>query len=437
VGQLTKGEVLEKASEYNVKFVRLQFTDILGRFKNIAITVEELERALNGQVKFDGSVIEGYVSNKQLDIYLCPDTSTFVIFPWRPREGAVARLICDVYTPEGDSFDGCSRAVLKRVLEQARSMGYEPQVGANIEFFLFHTDEQGKPTTRTHDQAGYCDLTPADLGENCRRDIVLTLEEMGFDVASSYHETAPGQHGIFLKEDSALVTADRLVTFKFVVRTIAQRHGLYASFMPKPFSSLSGSGLNLYLSLWHGGENAFCLANNTSGLNGLDEIICNFIAGLLLRANGYMAITNPLINSYKRFLPGDVAPSYIAWSYDDRSTMVRVMEQKEDGLRVILQSPDATCNPYLALAAVLSAGLDGIVNKLPLAGPFGTKKNDIPPALPHSLDDALKGLAADLHIKKTLGERIWHRFLTVKEEECMRFKSEVHDWELNNYLANY
>lgn len=434
---MTKQEVLEKAAEYNVKFIRLQFTDILGRFKNIAITVEELERALNGHVKFDGSVIEGCVSNKQSDIYLCPDTSTFVIFPWRPREGAVARLICDVSTPEGEPFDGCSRAVLKRVLEQARDMEYEPQVGANIEFFLFHTDEQGKPTTRTHDQAGYCDLTPADLGENCRRDIVLTLEEMGFDIASSHHETAPGQHGIFLKEDNALVTADRLVTFKFVVRTIAQRHGLYASFMPKPFSSLSGSGMNLHLSLWHGGENVFCLANKAGEPKKLNDITCHFTAGLLQRANGYTALTNPLINSYKRFLPGDIAPSYITWSYDDRSAMVRVNEQKEDGLRVVLQSPDATCNPYLALAAVLTAGLDGISNKLPLAGPFNIAENNGATLLPHSLDDALKGLAADLHIKKTLGEHIWHRFLRVKEEECMRFKSEVHEWELNNYLSSY
>ncbi|HHW43581.1 MAG TPA: glutamine synthetase, partial [Desulfotomaculum sp.] len=354
---LTGEDVLHKAREYNVKFIRLQFTDIFGVFKNIAITVEELPRALEGRVMFDGSVIEGFVRNRESDIYLLPDPSTFVIFPWRPREGAVARLICDILAPQGEPYGACSRAVLKRALARAGRMGLEFRVGAQVEFFLFHTDAQGKPTVVTHDRAGFCDLTPVDLGENARRDMVLTLEEMGFNVSSSHHEIAPGQHEIFLKEDDALAVADTMATFKFVVRTIAQRHGLHASFMPRPLAGCNGSGMHLHQFLWRDGQNAFY---DPAGEHGLSELAYRYIAGLIAHAGGLTAIANPLVNSYKRLLPTDLAPVLAAWSEENRSTMIRVPAQREGGTRVVLRSPDPTANPYLVLAVSLAAGLDGI-----------------------------------------------------------------------------
>ncbi|MBE3588784.1 MAG: type I glutamate--ammonia ligase [Thermoanaerobacteraceae bacterium] len=436
---LTGEDVLHKAREYNVKFIRLQFTDIFGVFKNIAITVEELPRALEGRVMFDGSVIEGFVRNRESDIYLLPDPSTFVIFPWRPREGAVARLICDILAPQGEPYGACSRAVLKRVLARAGQMGLEFRVGAQVEFFLFHTDAQGKPTVVTHDRAGYCDLTPVDLGENARRDMVLTLEEMGFNVSSSHHEIAPGQHEIFLKEDDALAVADTMATFKFVVRTIAQRHGLHASFMPRPLAGCNGSGMHLHQFLWRDGQNAFY---DPAGEHGLSELAYRYIAGLIAHAGALTAITNPLVNSYKRLLPTDLAPVLAAWSEENRSTMIRVPAQREGGTRVVLRSPDPTANPYLALAVSLAAGLDGIGRGLMPPAPLTENHAPVKElvrrmGLPRNLFEALQALAKDPVIREVLGPQVTGRFLEAKEDEWERYQSQVHQWELDEYLTYF
>ncbi|WP_243120621.1 MULTISPECIES: type I glutamate--ammonia ligase [Pelotomaculum] len=439
---LGKEGVLEKAREYNVKFIRLQFTDVFGVFKNIAVTVEELDRALNGQVMFDSSAVEGFVRNRENDIYLYPDPTTFEVFPWRPRDGAVARLICDATSPGGGAYPACSRSALKKVLQKASESGFQFRVGAQIEFFLFHTDSQGKPTTATHDQAGFCDLSPVDLGENARRDMVLTLEEMGFEISSSHHENAPGQHEIFIKEDVAPAIADKIATFKFVVRNIAQRHGLHASFMPKPMRQVNGSGMHLHLSLWCDGENIF---DDPTGDLGLSKNAQHFIGGILQHARSITALANPLVNSYKRILPNRLYPARVAWSERNRNTMIRVPVQRGDDTRIILRSPDPTCNPYLALAAVLQAGLHGITDKIAPV-PFLPEDSPDPNGfveiakedwLPRSLGDALRALAADKIIHEALGEHILRRFLEVKGSEWDRFQSEVHPWEVEQYLANY
>ncbi|MEW5898568.1 MAG: glutamine synthetase family protein [Bacillota bacterium] len=429
----TREDVLEKAKEYNVQFIRLQFTDIFGVFKNIAVTVDELPRALEGKISFDSSVLEGLVGNRTRDIYLLPDPATFVVFPWRPREGAVARLICDAVTPQGEPFGACSRHVLKKVLKAAREAGYGLQAGAEMDFFLFHLDQQGKPTVVTHDQAGYCDLTPVDLGENARRDMVLTLKEMGFDVSSSHHEIAPGQHQIFLKEDNALTMADQIATFRFVVRTIAQRHGLHASFMPKPFARLNGSGMHLHLSLHPGEENA---SRQSAGW---------FIAGLIEHAAALTAIANPLVNSYKRLAFSELAPAIAGWSNSSRNTMIRVPNQREALSPIILRSPDAAANPYLVIAVALASGLDGIARRLELPPalddfPAREKKEfagEKERRLPRNLGESLCALSRDELVCGVLGEQITGLFRKVKEAEWERYETQVHQWELDEYLANY
>ncbi|MHB1041421.1 MAG: glutamine synthetase family protein [Eubacteriales bacterium] len=439
---ITREELLEKAAEFNVKFIRLQFTDIFGSFKNVAVTVEELERALSGRVMFDSSVIEGFVGNKECDIYLVPDPGTFETFPWRPRDGAVARLICDIQAAGGTPFAGCSRTVLRKVVSEAASRGYQFKVGAGVEFFLFHTDGQGKPTTSTHDRAGYCDLSPVDLGENARREMVLTLEEMGIEVSSSHHEIAPGQHEIFLKEDNAPAMADKIATFKFVVRTVAQRHGLHASFMPRPIAALNGSGMHLNISLWKEDKNVF---DGPPDPRGLSETAYNFIGGLLLHAPAITAIANPLVNSYKRLLPGELSPFLVAWSEQNRTTMIRVPAQRGDGTTLVLRSPDPAANPYLLLAAILKAGLAGIADNVSpppfrpenYAGDGGYRGLARREGLPRNLGEALNHFAADGLIAETMGKLLANRFLAVKEEEWERFQSEVHPWELEEYLTNF
>ncbi|MDN5363678.1 MAG: glutamine synthetase [Eubacteriales bacterium] len=426
-------EVLERAEEYNVKFVRLQFTDIFGRLKNIAIPVEELPRALEGKITFDSSAVDGGVGSREADIHLLPDPATFVIFPWRPREGAVARLICDVFTPKGEPYGCCSRSILKKELARLREKGLELQVGAEIEFYLLQTDSQGKPLPVAHDRAGYCDLTPVDLGENARRDMVLTLQEMGFEVSSSHHEIYPGQHEIFLKEGPALTIADSIVTFKFVVRTIAQRHGLHASFMPRPFNEYGGSGMHLHLSLWQGEKNAFSDPEKEYGLSALAG---SFLAGLIRHAGALTAVGNPLVNSYKRLLSSDNgAPVVAAWSEEERRTMLRVPAPRLAETRIVWRSPDPTANPYLALAAVLAAGMDGVEKEEKLPPPFpaeGEKR-----FLPRHLEEALRALAEDAVVRQTLGEEICRRYLSVKKEEWERYQSRVHPWELEEYLLHY
>jgi len=432
-------DVQRMAQEYHVKFVRLQFTDVLGSFKNIAVTVEELEKALAGRFALDSAAIEGFHSHRERTVYLVPDPSTFVVFPWRPRDGAVARLICEARTTDGP-FEGCSRTLLKRTLGMLPE-GWHFVVGVEAEFFLFHTAEQGKPTVNTHDLAGYCDLTPVDLGENARRDMVLTLEEMGIEVTSSHHEIAPGQHEIGLKDDTVPAIADKVATFKFVVRTVAQRHGLHASFMPKPLAEHNGSGLTLHLSLWRDGENIFYDPQDPYGLS---ETAYYFAGGLLRHARGLTAIANPLVNSYKRLVPDPANPVLAAWSLDNRLTMLRAAVDGENA-HLILRSPDPAANPYLLLAVILAAGMDGIRNKAappPFASFASVDLNNLGElvgknGLPRTLGEALAALAADAVLQEALGEHVYRRFIAAKEEEWEWFLREVHPWEIDQYLAKF
>ncbi|MDK2820301.1 MAG: glutamine synthetase [Clostridia bacterium] len=438
-----RAAVLHQAEELGVKFVRLQFTDIFGVLKNVAIPVEQLPKALNNELMFDGSSIEGFVRIEESDMYLHPDPDTFVVFPWRPHEGMVARLICDVYGPDGIPFSGCPRSTLKRVLSEAAAMGFTMNVGPEAEFFLFHTDASGKPTLDTHDSAGYFDLTPVDLGEDARRDMVLTLEQMGFEIEASHHEVAPGQHEIDFKYADALATADRITTFKFVVRTIAQRHGLHATFMPKPIYGINGSGMHCNLSLSKDGKNAFY---DPKGEQGLSETAYQFIAGIMAHAKALTAITNPTVNSYKRLVPGYEAPVYIAWSPRNRSPLIRVPAKRGASTRIEVRHPDPSCNPYLAIAVLLKAGLDGI--KRGLTPPKPTDKNifamkpeelkkegiDI---LPLNLEEALEALAEDEVIRDALGSHIYNRFSFAKEMEAKEYRTRVHQWEIDQYLTKF
>lgn len=438
---LTKKDVLSMAKEANVKFIRLQFTDIFGVLKNVAIPVEQLEKALDGELMFDGSSIEGFVRIEESDQYLRPDPNTFTVFPWRPRDGSVARLICDVYTPEGEPFSGCPRCQLQKVLAEAKEMGFILNAGPEAEFFLFHTDEAGRPTTLTHDHGGYFDLSPVDLGENARRDMVMTLQEMGFEIEASHHEVAEGQHEIDFKYDEALATADKLVTFKFVVRSIAQRHGLHASFMPKPIFGINGSGMHTHQSLFKDGENVFFDAN---GERQLSQLAYYYIGGILKHATAFTAITNPTVNSYKRLVPGYEAPVYLAWSEKNRSPLIRIPARRGVGTRVEVRSPDPSANPYLALAVMLKAGLDGIKNKIQAPAPVdkniynltADERKDMGIAsLPGSLKDALVNLENNKVIQDALGTHLYERFIEAKRIEYQSYQMAVHQWELDHYLA--
>lgn len=440
---LTKEDVLRIAAESDVKFVRLQFTDIFGVLKNVAITVEQLEKALDGEMMFDGSSIEGFVRIEESDMYLKPDPNTFAVFPWRPREGSVARLICDIYNSDGTPFIGCPRNTLRRALAEAAEMGYSMNVGPEAEFFLFLTDEKGRPTTVTHDKAGYFDLTPVDLGENARRDMVLTLEDLGFEIEASHHEVAPGQHEIDFKYDDALDIADKIMTFKFVVRTIAQRHGLHATFMPKPVFGIAGSGMHMNQSLFKGDQNAFYDPSKPSELS--DEAIY-YVGGLIKHASAMAAITNPTINSYKRLVSGYEAPVYIAWSGANRSPLIRIPAKKGLSTRIELRNPDPACNPYLAIAVALKAGLDGIKNKIQPPPPTDKNIYHMTPeelaaegikSLPTSMYEAIKELQKDEVMREALGEHIFNRFVEAKLIEWDRYRAQVHQWELDEYLEKF
>lgn len=441
--ELKSDDVRNLAKELDVKFVRLQFTDIFGVLKNVSITVEQLDKALDGELMFDGSSIEGFVRIEESDMYLRPNPSTFVVFPWKPSEGAVARLICDIYTSDGSPFVGDPRYVLRRAVEHAASKGYSMNVGPEAEFFLFHVDDEGRPTTITHDRAGYFDLTPVDLGENARRDMIITLQQMGFEIEASHHEVAPGQHEIDFKYSDALDIADKIVTFKFVVRTVAQRHGLHATFMPKPIFGIAGSGMHLNQSLMKDGNNAFF---DPDTKNQLSKECMHYIGGLMAHAPAITAIANPNVNSYKRLVSGYEAPVYIAWAYKNRSPLVRVPAKRGPSTRVELRSPDPSCNPYLALAACLRAGLDGIENCIEPPSPCerniyrmttGERVKLGIGRLPESLQEALWELQKDSVIRDALGEHVYQRFMEAKRIEWDRYRMQVHPWELEEYLTKF
>lgn len=440
---LTSDDVRNLAKEYGVKFVRLQFTDIFGVLKNVSITVEQLDKALDNELMFDGSSIEGFVRIEESDMYLRPDPSTFVVFPWKPRDGAVARLICDIYNSDGTPFIGDPRYVLRRAIADAEEMGYTMNVGPEAEFFLFQLDSDNKPTTITHDQAGYFDLTPVDFGENARRDMVLTLEQMGFEIEASHHEVAPGQHEIDFKFSDALDIADKIVTFKFAVRTIAQRHGLHATFMPKPIFGIAGSGMHLNQSLMKNGQNAFY---DPAGDNQLSKDAMYYIGGLMKHIHAITSVINPTVNSYKRLVSGYEAPVYIAWSYRNRSPLIRVPAKRGQSTRIELRSPDPSCNPYLALAVCLKAGLDGIKNRI--EPPESCDRNIYElttserlelgiDTLPDSLQQAMRCLAKDEVVKEALGPHVLARYMEAKQIEWDAYRMQVHSWELQNYLNKF
>lgn len=440
--RLDKKDVMELVKEKQVRFIHLQFTDILGITKNVAIPVEQLEKALDGEMMFDGSSIEGFVRIEESDMYLKPDPSTFVIFPWKTNSGGTtARLICDIYNSDGSPFDGCPRGTLKKVIKEASDMGFTMNVGPEPEFFLFLRDEKGIPTTKTHDQASYFDLSPVDLGENARRDIVITLQEMGFEIEASHHEVAPGQHEIDFKYADALTTADNIITFKFVVRIIAAQHNLHATFMPKPIFGIPGSGMHTHQSLFYkDGTNAFY---NPDSKSQLSDIARYYIGGLMKHAKGYTAITNPLVNSYKRLVPGYEAPVYIAWSERNRSPLIRIPARRGVGTRIELRNPDPSCNPYLALAVTLKAGLDGIKGKILPPPPVNQniyhmtseeRFNQGIESLPANLYEALRELKKDVIIQEALGRHIYNNFIKAKEIEWEVYSTQVHDWEVKQYL---
>ncbi len=442
---MTKEEILKSASENNVKFIRLQFTDILGVMKSISITVDQLEKALDGELMFDGSSIEGFVRIEESDMYLRPDYTSFLILPWDSTNstGQTARLICDIFDSNNEPFTGSPRFALKKVLKEAEALGYSMFVGPEPEFFMFHLDENGQPTLNTNDKASYFDLPPVDKGEEARRDMVETLQSIGFEIEASHHEAAPGQHEIDFKYNEALPTADNIVTFRIVVRTVAQHHGLHATFMPKPIYGIAGSGMHLHISLFKDGENVFY---DSTKEDGLSDICRHFIAGVIKHAKAISAITSPTVNSYKRLVPGYEAPVYIAWSYRNRSPLIRIPARRGIGTRVELRNPDPTCNPYLGLAVILKAGLEGIQKQLepPAAVEQNIYEMDLAArqiqgieSLPENLYEAIQELRKDELIQDALGEHIYSRFVLAKMKEWESYSSRVYDWEINEYLEKF
>jgi len=436
----TKEDIIRLAEEEDVEFIRLQFTDIFGTLKNVAITVSQLEKALNNEIMFDGSSIEGFVRIEESDMYLYPDPDTFVIFPWRPQQGRVARLICDVYRADRTPFEGDPRYILKQQLKKVEEAGYTINVGPELEFFLFHQDENGQPTTITHEKGGYFDLGPVDLGENARRDMVLNLQDMDFEVESSHHETAPAQHEIDFKYEEGLVTADNIMTFKLAVKTIAKRHGLFASFMPKPKTEYAGSGMHINMSLSKDGKDIF---DDPDSELGISSEAYYFIGGLMKHIKGMSLITNPIVNSYKRLVPGYEAPTYIAWSSANRSPLIRIPASRGESTRIELRNPDAAANPYLALAVCIAAGMDGITNRIaPPAeiqgnifdlSSLGKEQYGIE-ALPSNLEEAIDELTKDRFIQDVLGGHIVSTYVRAKKEEWETYRKQVSQWELDEYL---
>ena len=438
-----KADLLEVSKRFGVDFIRLQFTDIMGINKNVEVPRSQFPKALDGEIMFDGSSIEGFVRIEESDMLLKPDLATFRILPYDDEGGRVARLLCDIYTPDEQPFAGCPRMTLKRQLARAKKLGFAMMAGCEAEFFLFERSPDGSSTTATHDSASYFDLGPLDKGEEIRRVIVEQLVEMGFEVEAAHHEVAHGQHEIDFKYADALVTADNLTTFKFVVRNVANRYGYIASFMPKPIQGINGSGMHTHQSLFRGKENAFY---DAKGEYQLSRVALSYIEGLLQHARGFCAITNPLINSYKRLVPGYEAPSNVAWSTRNRSPLVRIPDRRGLGTRCELRMPDPACNPYLALTVQLAAGLDGVERKLEAREPvhrniftmsFRDRRKYRIDELPRDLHEALELFEKDDVVKEALGEHLTERFLEAKRDEVLQYNLQVSQWEIDTYLGRY
>jgi len=442
---MNRDEILRGADEEGVRFLRLQFTDILGVIKNVEIPRSQFEKALDGQILFDGSSIEGFTRIEESDMLLVPDLETFRVNPWSNPDGSkVARMICDIYLPDETPFAGCPRMTLKRQVERAKKLGYTMVAGPEAEFFLFQRDADGEVKLETHDVGGYFDLTPVDRGEECRRDIVIVLEAMGFEVEAAHHEVAPGQHEIDFKYAPAVATADNVTTFRFVVKKVAMDHGLHATFMPKPIFGVNGSGMHVHQSLLDGrGKNAF---HDPKGPWELADVALRYIGGILAHAPGFASVTNPLVNSYKRLVPGYEAPINIAWSEKNRSPLVRVPAKRGMSTRCEVRMPDPSCNPYLAIAVMLAAGLDGLERKLD-PGPTVNKniftmsqreKRRLKVGqLPANLWEALDELEKDAVVKDALGDHILEHYLVAKRQEWSDYISHVHPWEQQRYLSEY
>lgn len=438
--------IKKEASEKNVRFLRLMFTDIDGVIKNVEVPVSQLDKVMDNEMAFDGSSIDGFVEIDQSDMKLHPDLDTWLIFPWKldNDNGKIARFICDVHMPDGSPFAGDPRSNLKRVLKDMEEHGYSSfNLGPEPEFFLFKLDENGRPSKTLNDNGGYFDLAPTDLAENCRRDIVLELEALGFEIEASHHEVAPGQHEIDWKYADAVEACDNIQTFKLIVKTVARKHGLHATFMPKPIGDINGSGMHFNMSLFNEDGNAFY---DESSEDGLSKTAYQFIAGLLDHAQAYTAVCNPIVNSYKRLTPGFEAPVYVAWSGTNRTPLIRVPASRGNSTRVELRSVDPAANPYLALAVLLKAGLKGIGEAKSAPSPINKNiynmdqiertENQID-SLPQNLKEAVDALKEDQTIKDGLGEHIFERFVLAKETDWLNYTKSVSNWETDRYFELY
>ena len=442
--EFTREEIKKLIKEYDIKFIKLQFVDINGQVKNMSIPSEHIDKVLDNEIMLDGSSIKGFRSIETSDMFFHPDINSFQILPWREHNGInAARLICDIYNADGTPFEGCPRCNLKRVMQAAEKMGFSMNIGPEAEFFLFSKDENGNVTTKTQDHAGYYDVGPEDLGEDVRSDIVLTLQEMGFDIEASHHEVADGQHEIDFRYADILTAADNVTTFRIAVKAIAAKHNLHATFMPKPIFGINGSGMHCNISLFKGNKNAFY---DEKAEYQLSDTAKYSIGGMLKHVKSITAITNPVVNSYKRLVPGYEAPVYLAWSLANRSALLRVPAKRGISTRVELRSPDPACNPYLAFAAILEACLDGIRNKIDPPAPVESniykltskeRKKQRIDSLPGSLAEALEHMDKSLVVKAALGEHIFKEFMTSKKKEWDSFRTYVSQWELDKYLERY
>ncbi len=435
-------DIKKLLKENDIKFIKLQFVDINGQAKNLAMPVEQIDRVLNNEIMLDGSSIKGFRSIETSDMFFFPDKNTFQIIPWTSGNGKSARLICDIHNADGTPFEGCPRCNLKRIMQSAEKMGFSMNIGPEAEFFLFNKKE-GKISTEVNDRAGYYDVGPDDFGINVRADIVHVLKQMGFDIEASHHEVAAGQHEIDFKYGDILTTADNVMTFKMAVKAIAAQHGVHATFMPKPVYGINGSGMHCNMSLFKDGKNAFL---DESKEYQLSDIALYSIGGVLRHVKSITAITNPLVNSYKRLVPGYEAPVYLAWSLANRSALLRVPAKRGNATRVELRSPDPSCNPYLAFATILEAALDGIRNKIDPPAPVESniyhltskeRKKQRIDSLPGSLAEALELLDKSLVARAALGEHIFSEFMSAKKKEWDSFRTYVSGWEIDRYLERY
>lgn len=431
MSKYSKEDIIRLIEEEDVEFIRLQFVDIFGRLKNMAVTTSQLSKLLAGKCMFDGAAIDGFCDRCTPELFLEPDLDTFAIFPWRPQNGKVARFICNVKNADGTPFAGDSRYVLQRVIEEAKEMGYSLNVGPECRFYLFDLDENGEPTTKTSEKAGYFDIGPVDAGENARREIVLYLEEMGFEIESSYHEDEPAQHGIDFRYDTAIGTADNIVTFRLVVQNVGKRHGKLATFMPKPKRGVDGSGMHLAMSLSKDGKNIF---EDKEDEKGISQEAYHFMAGILEHIEGMTLINNPIVNSYKRLVPGYGAPVSVTCSTTDRSALIRMTNVGGYGTRMELRSPDNASNPYLVLALCLAAGLDGIRRGLEPSVELDRELAEGGRQLPATLENAIAAFKKDSFVQRVLGEHISSKYLEAKQKEWNEYCEQVTSWEVDKYL---